>query len=202
MQLESTARIENLWQTEDIRATEKRHPSDFPALPEIPVGRYTRDDFFQLERQHLWSKTWLLVGVANELPTPGSFRSYTLNGVPVVVVRGNDGAIRAFYNVCQHRGATLVTATSGAVKTFNCRYHCWSYDLEGKLAFVPDEHDFAGLDRSKRSLRPLRCELWGNLIFLCFDPAARPLSDHLASLSDALSDVPLDKVQLYTTLEY
>ena len=202
MQLESTARIEKLWKTEDVRAREKQHPQDFPALPEIPVGRYTRDDFFQLEIRHLWPKTWLLVGIADELPTAGSYRSYTLNGAPVVVVRGKDNAIRAFYNVCQHRGATLVTATSGTVNTFNCRYHCWSYRLDGALEFVPDEHDFAGLDRSKKSLRPLRCELWGNLIFICFDPAARPLADHLGGLVDALSDVPLDKVRLYTTLEY
>ena len=202
MNLESMAQIQEIWTAEELRHHKKEHPGDFPGLPELPVGRYTRPDFFQLEKELLWPHTWLLVGLADELPSNGRFTRRLINGVPVIVVRGNDQKIRAFYNVCQHRGATLVLEEAGKAHGFVCRYHCWSYGLDGSLKFVPDEHDFPGLDRSKKALRSLRCESYGNLLFVSFDPDIRPLSSHLGGILQVLADVPMDRARLYQTLDY
>ena len=202
MQLESVVHVEKLWRTEESRSLNRQHPEGFPTLPEIPTGRYTSEEFFLLEKKYLWPKTWLFVGLADEVPTAGCFRSYTINDVPVLVVRGKDQKIRAFYNVCQHRGATLTQKPEGKTNNLTCRYHCWSYGLDGSLTFVPDEHDFPNLDRARKSLHPLRCEMHGNLIFINFDLAADPLIEYLGALGHVLSDVPLDKVRLYKTLTY
>lgn len=202
MEIESVSRIEELWQAEEARAKKKAHPENFPSLPEIPAGRYFRDDFFDAERKHLWNRTWLFVGLLDDIPEIGSYRSLQINGAPLVIVRNSDASVGCFYNVCQHRGATLVTQEHGKTHRFICRYHCWSYSLNGALSFVPDEHDFPGLDRSAKGLKALRCETWGNLIFISFDQNIMPLADYLGDLQDSLSDVPFDKVRLYRTLRY
>ncbi|WP_410925248.1 Rieske 2Fe-2S domain-containing protein, partial [Pseudomonas aeruginosa] len=78
---------------------------------------------------------------------------YTLNDAPVVVMRGRDNELRAFHNVCQHRGSLLMKDEAGVSRNMRCLYHCWTYDLEGKLIFVPDEHYFSGLNKADRSLK-------------------------------------------------
>ena len=84
-------------------------PAGFPPLPEIPGGRYTRKDFFELEIEHVFRKSWLLAGHVEELPLPGSYKQFDkLPGAPILLVRGLDEQIRAFYNTCRHRGAPVV----------------------------------------------------------------------------------------------
>src|SRR5580704_13964159 len=112
-------------------------PEAFPTLPEIPGGRYIRDDFYQLEIDHLWKKTWLCAGRVGELAQPSSHRLFERFGASVIIVRGADGVIRAFHNTCRHRGAPLVT-NAGRDKLFVCRYHAWCYNLKGKLVKVPE----------------------------------------------------------------
>jgi len=85
-------------------------PEGFPALPPIPTGRYVSPEFFELERKHLWKKSWLLVGREEDFDGPGSFRTVDRSGSPLLLVRGNDGVLRGFFNTCQHRGAPVVRA--------------------------------------------------------------------------------------------
>lgn len=200
--LETADKIASIWQREEARIRTKAHPAELPPLPGHPVGRYTDPAFFQLEKDHLFNRVWLLAAVANELPQPGSFRTTDLNGRPVVVVRGRDGQVRAFHNACQHRGACLVRDKSGQAASFTCPYHAWNYALDGALAFVPDEFDFPGLERGKLGLRELRCESHGALIFVCFDSAAEPLADYLGGLVDMLADVPWPDVRLYRECDF
>lgn len=202
MELESVPRIEKLWSDEEARAKTKRYPENFPPLPPLAAGRYTREDFFALEKANLWRKTWLFVGLADELQSPGSFKTLEIADVPIIIVRGEDQVIRAFHNTCQHRGAMLVPQAEGCAKAFSCRYHCWTYDLYGTLRHVPDQHDFAGLDCSKKSLQALRCELHGNLVFISQDPQAKPLHEFLGALNHMLGDVPWDRVRLYKVFEW
>ena len=170
-------------------------PEGFPMLEDVPAGRYTDAAFFDLEQRHIWSRCWLLAGHVDQLADVGSYLLWTDSGAPIVIVRGADREIRAFYNTCQHRGGPLVREARGNITRFQCQYHSWVYDLEGALLAVPDERDFSGLDRSCRHLRAVRCELWGGFIFVNEDPAAIPLQDYLAPVPDEWSDLEVESLR-------
>ena len=122
-------------------------PDNFPALPMIPGGRYTDREFFDLEQSYLWKRSWLYACHADELPNPGSFKLWSRTGSPIVIVRGADNKIRAFYNSCRHRGGPLVKTGTGEVNhSFICGFHGWTYDLEGRLKGVRDKADFIDLE--------------------------------------------------------
>ena len=87
-------------------------PPGFPPFPDIPVGRYTSDEFYDLERKHLWPNAWVLAGRTDDLPNPGDFLAFDRLNEPVILVRGRDSVVRAFYNTCQHRGAPVVREAS------------------------------------------------------------------------------------------
>lgn len=164
----------------DLEAARTSPPRGFPALPEIPAGRYTRPDFFALEVEHLWGKTWICAGREDDIdPAPGSYRTFKKLGSPMLIVRGRDGALRAFYNTCRHRGAPVVRDETGRASLLRCQFHSWSYGLDGRLLSVPDEHDFACLDAEKRGLLPIRLEIWGGLLFVNENRDAAPLKDFL-----------------------
>jgi phenylpropionate dioxygenase-like ring-hydroxylating dioxygenase large terminal subunit len=165
----------------------ERPPEDFPALPPIPTARYTDADFFALERERVWRRSWLLVGREEELASAGSFKTWERGGAPLLIVRGDDGALRAFYNTCQHRGAPVVRAACGRAKRLRCQYHSWTYGLDGRLLSVPDRRDFAALDDSARSLKSVRCESYGGWVFANEDREAPGLAEWLGPVADEWS---------------
>src|SRR5512145_2457930 len=134
--------IRTLRRLMEYEAARKAPPEGFPALPDIPAGRYTDPRFFELERQHLWRKSWLFAAHLDEVPEPGCFRLWENAGQPVLIVHAEDGAINAFYNTCSHRGAPIVTQPSGRRPGKHprlvCRYHAWTYSLAGELLAVRD----------------------------------------------------------------
>src|SRR5262245_33516915 len=150
-------------------------PAGFPALPDIALGRYTDPEFFELEREYLFGTVWLYAAHDSELRGAGSYKLCDVVGNPVVLVRGQDGDVRAFRNACRHRGAPVVRDSCGTARMLVCQFHSWTYDLEGQLARVPDERDFVGLDRSQRALPRVRCERWGGWWFVSLDADAPPL---------------------------
>ncbi|MCB1667401.1 MAG: aromatic ring-hydroxylating dioxygenase subunit alpha [Porticoccaceae bacterium] len=200
--LESLERINALWKAEEQRRKEKTYPRNFPELPEIPTERYFSNTFFELEKNTLWQKTWLLVGHGNEVPETGSYRTVDILDIPIFFARNNQGVIQAFYNTCQHRGARLLHDATGKKSSFLCPYHAWNYALDGTLKFVPDEADFPNLKKCNRSLKSLRCETLGNLIFICLDDNVQPLTDFLGGIADMISDIPWDKTRLYKAFDF
>ena len=177
--------------------TRKGPPPGFPALPDIPGGRYTDQAFQCLEREHLWKKSWVYAGHKDEFPSPGSYKLWQRTGSPILIVRDKQDQINAFYNSCRHRGGPIVRDESGSVRnTFTCGYHGWTYDLTGKLVGVPDRDDFIGLDVSCRSLIPLRCECLGNWIFVSEDAEAVPLAEYLGPTFEYFQGFPLDSIRL------
>ena len=170
-------------------------PDGFPQLSDIPAGRYTDPAFYALEQEHIWRRSWLCVGHQGELPEVGSFRLAEETGAPIVIVRGKDRRVRAFYNTCRHRGGPVVREACGRAQRLRCSYHSWAYDLEGNLVSVPDERDFVGLDREVRALIPVRCETWGGWIFVNEDPQAPPLLDYLAPLPREWDDLEIDDLR-------
>jgi phenylpropionate dioxygenase-like ring-hydroxylating dioxygenase large terminal subunit len=159
-------------------------PEGFPALPDIPGARYTDPEFLQLERDHLWRKSWLYACHIDELPKAGSFILWKKTGSPILIVRGKDDMVRAFYNTCRHRGGPLVKTACGHAEGFVCGYHGWTYTLEGTLINLRDKRDFPALDLATRPLISVRCERFYNWIFINENTAAEPLIAHVQPFFD------------------
>ncbi len=202
MKPERIAEFKQQIEAEYARSKAGQYPSGFPERMEIPVARYVDPTFYELEKKHLWSKVWLIAGHVDELPEIGSFKQWTLTDDPVLLVRGKDNRIRAFYNSCRHRGAAVVREEKGTAKVLACKFHAWTYDLQGDLLFVPEEADFAGLNKQDYHLIPLRCELWGNLIFINRDPDAMPLSQYFGKANTEMAHFEFDTLRLGAVLTY
>jgi phenylpropionate dioxygenase-like ring-hydroxylating dioxygenase large terminal subunit len=186
------AQMDYEWQREEP-------PEAFPPLPPIPTGRYTDPAFYALEREHLWKRSWLLVGRDEDFEGPGSFRTTDRTGSPLLLVRGNDGVLRGFFNTCQHRGAPVVRELCGAAKLLRCQYHSWTYDLDGTLLQVTDRRDFKDLDESQRSLKPVRCEVFDGWVFANEDLEALPLRQWLGPLAQEWSVLGGDALRAHGT---
>jgi len=176
------------------REQERRStPEGFPELPEISGGRYIDPDFLSLEDRHVWKNSWLYALHSDELPKPGSYRLWNKTGSPIIIVRGNDDHIRAFYNTCRHRGAPLIEDVRGETRGFYCRYHGWTYDLSGKLRAVREMRDFPGMDTNCRGLTEVRCEMYGNWVFINENPDAEPLLEAMAPIPRHWENLQVDK---------
>ena len=101
MKQEMIEQVEKNVAAEILRSERADHPADFPALPEIPAGRYVDPEFFDLEQTHLWSKSWLFAGHVNELPGKGDFKLWRNAGAPIVIIRTQSGEIKGYYNTCR-----------------------------------------------------------------------------------------------------
>ncbi|RVQ68832.1 aromatic ring-hydroxylating dioxygenase subunit alpha [Croceicoccus ponticola] len=175
---------------------------DFPPLPEIPGGRYTSEEFFRLERESVLTRSWVCAGRDEDLRKVGDYRLWDKLGVPLLLVRGQDEKIRAFYNTCRHRGAPVVRDDAGNTRLLRCQYHSWSYGLDGKLKGVPDERDFPCLDKSDRGLIEASCDVWGGWVFVNLDKDAEPLLDYLGPLTAELDCVGMEKLRTLHVQEY
>ena len=180
----------------EYEAARTAPPVDFPTLPDIPAGRYTDPRFFELEKQYVWRKAWLFAAHIDEIPEPGCFVTWENTGEPVVIVHDKDGSVNAFYNTCSHRGAPVVTEAKGRRPTLTCKYHGWSYGLNGDLISIRDAEDFRDLDFSCRGLKPVRAERFGNLIFLNFDDDAPTLLDWLGPVVDEWQEFQFENCRL------
>ncbi len=181
----------------DYERTRKGPPEGFPRLPLLPGGRYVDPGFLALEREHLWKKSWLYAAHMDELPEVGSFKIWQRTGSPVLLVRSAADEVRAFYNTCRHRGAPVVSEENGQVRGgFTCKYHGWTYNLDGELINLRDKRDFVGLDMNCQGLTPVRCERLGDWIFVSEDPGAPPLKDYLGPVWSEISPLPLTELRL------
>jgi phenylpropionate dioxygenase-like ring-hydroxylating dioxygenase large terminal subunit len=138
----------------------------------VPVSSYTDPARWQVEVDRIFKRLPLVLGFSCELQEPGSYRAMDVVGMPVLLVRGEDGAIRAFVNTCSHRGAQLVDEGVGLTKRFTCPYHAWSYDTSGDLVRVYDSRDFGEIDMSCHGLTPLPVSERAGLIWAVLRPGA------------------------------
>src|SRR5262245_11029896 len=131
-----------------------------PGLPlergrTIPNTWYTSPDVYALERDAVFARTWQLVGRTDQVAKPGAFLTANIAGEPVLVIRGEDGVLRAFFNVCRHRAAPLCTDECGTVTKLRCRYHGWTYDLAGNLRGTPEFDGVAEFPKEQNGLPPV-----------------------------------------------
>ncbi|MEM1103270.1 MAG: aromatic ring-hydroxylating dioxygenase subunit alpha [Pseudomonadota bacterium] len=177
-------------------------PEGFPALPPIPSGRYVDEDFNALEFDRMWKRSWVYACHLDELPEPGSFVLWKKLGSPILIIRGKDDVVRAFYNTCRHRGGPLVKEDQGRRNLFVCGYHGWSYDPQGNLIAVRDERDFPDFDKSCLGLISVRCERLGNWVFINCDEDAEPLLDYLGAVGVAMQEFQPDMIRLAHKAEF
>jgi choline monooxygenase len=170
-----------------------------PSLPldeawTIPGTWYTDPRVSERERERVFGRGWHCVARAAEVEAPGAFVTAELAGEPIVVVRGTDGPLRAFYNVCRHHAAAVVTEPSGCAERLRCPYHGWTYGLDGELKSTPECEGLRGFDRARSGLVPLRVEVWEKFVFVSLDPAAPPLSTHLGELATRVASLGLGRL--------
>jgi phenylpropionate dioxygenase-like ring-hydroxylating dioxygenase large terminal subunit len=159
----------------------------------VPGHRYTSPEFFREEWEKMWTKVWLLLGRESELPTPGSWQMEPVGPEEILMVRQQDGGVKAFYNVCQHRANPLVDAPKGSTRRFVCKYHSWVFAPDGRLTFAPDREDFAeGNPCGKLRLKELRCETFAGFVWVNMDPDCVPLKTYLGPIWDAWSALDLE----------
>jgi phenylpropionate dioxygenase-like ring-hydroxylating dioxygenase large terminal subunit len=151
----------------------------------LPAGWYTEPSWLEVEHSRVFERSWQYVGWLGGLQVPGDFLTTTVGRIPVMVARGDDGELRALVNVCRHRGSVVVPEASGSRKTFQCRYHAWTYNLDGTLRKAPRLDDDAISD--DLALEQLRLETVGPFAFVCADVEAESLST-LASAWQPLLD--------------
>ena len=145
----------------------------------IPASWYVDPRLAELERRTVFSGSWQMVGRAEQVASAGQFVSAEIAGEPVVVVRGNDGELRGFSNVCRHHGAAVVTETEGRTHLLRCPYHGWTYSLDGALKGTPDFAGVCRFEKKDHGLAPLAAGIWENWVFVRLDPDGPSLSEYL-----------------------
>ena len=150
----------------------------------------------------MFARSWQYAGRADEVTEPGSFLATDAGGVPILVTRDNAGELRAFVNVCRHRGSVL-TEGSGRRATIQCHYHAWTYDLDGTLRTAPRSEREPSFDCNEWSLLPASVGVWGPFLFVNPDPEAVTLEEHLGDLPKILArDLDLDLLVFHSRVEF
>lgn len=172
---------------------EKAPEPDLGSGP-IPAARYTSPEWMRREWEGLWTRAWLLGGRESDLAAPGTWLTTEIGPESVLIARGRDRRLRAFHNVCQHRGNRLCARSLGRSDSFVCPYHTWEWHLDGALKRVPDPETFPqGVPADALRLRELPCDTWGGWVWFSLDPAAGPLADWLEPIPAHLDPYRLDR---------
>ncbi|MCW1382754.1 aromatic ring-hydroxylating dioxygenase subunit alpha [Novosphingobium sp. KCTC 2891] len=174
-------------------ATYPTHPdAQFPKArgDAITGDRYWSKEFADKEWEKMWKRIWHVGGRVAQLEEPGDFITHNFMRQSVIMVKQKNGGIRAFHNVCRHRGNRLVAVAEGGVTDhFTCPYHGWKWNIDGALDWVQDEEDFPqGSPCAKLRMKEVPCETWGGFIFYSFDPNAVPLLEYLDPLPTLLKN--------------
>ncbi len=167
---------------------------------------YTDPQVFAAEMRQVFRASWRLACHESELPDPYDYRTFEHAGQPLVAIRGGDGRVRCFLNVCSHRGARLLSQPSGNARRITCFYHLWTYDAKGACIGIPRAEGYAkaGLDKRDLGLREVRTEVKLGLVFICMDDAAPALDDFLAGALDHFEPImggaPLETFHVSSSL--
>jgi len=160
----------------------------FAVASMLPRAAYGDPDVLSWERQHLFDGGWVCAGRLDAVARPGSQLAIRIGLTSVLIVRGGDGVLRAFANICRHRGHELLPCGAAAERSVvQCPYHAWSYELDGSLRLAPHAGDVADVRRDELSLLPVAAAKWGGWAFVNVDGRAGPFADHLGALADLLA---------------
>jgi phenylpropionate dioxygenase-like ring-hydroxylating dioxygenase large terminal subunit len=169
----------------------------------LPYRWYTDRDVLARERDRLFAHSWQYAGHTGQLAEPGSYFTLRVGHIPLVVVRDKTAALRAFVNVCRHRGAEVVSG-EGRCTTLQCHYHAWTYGLDGALRAAPRSGTDPDFDREELGLRPAQVDTWGPFLFVNPDAGAPPLADTLGDLPEIVHEhgLDVDALAFHQRVEY
>lgn len=169
----------------------------------IPAEPYYDPDYFELERKAVFLKSWIHIGHVSELPDINSFirRDLEFANASLLITRGRDSQIKAFHNICTHRGTQLVDVAEGKRSTFSCPYHMWTFGTDGALVSAPD-FDAFGLNKKDCSLPEVQLDICGGMIFVNFDKAATPLREWLGHYAEMLEQMPVAHATTFSEYSY
>ena len=166
----------------------------------LPTEPYISEAHFALERERVFRRSWLQAGRVEEIPRAGDYfvRDIAICNASILVIRGSDGVVRGFHNVCSHRSNRLVADERGSCRgALSCRLHAWAYSDTGELVGVPNEENFAGLERRDHGLTPVDIDIWKGFVFVHLAPGpAETLRDYLGGVADRLDGCPFHEMKL------
>jgi len=158
------------------------------ASQSLPAWTYRDADFMELERRGVWRPAWHLVCHLSELQRPGDYRTFRIPGELAFVVRGRDGDLRAFHNVCRHRAARLLDGDAGNCGgRITCPYHAWSYALDGRLVGVPFAELYENFDKADHGLAPVEFDTFAGFVFIRFEPGGPSLAEELGPVAEEMA---------------
>jgi choline monooxygenase len=169
----------------------------------LPKRYYTDPGLYDREVEEIFGRTWQLVARADELARPGDFVPLMVVDEPIVITHATDGQLRAFYNVCRHR-AGQVALTRGNRKSLQCRYHGWTYGLDGRLRAFPEMEETQDFNKDDIGLEPVRVDRWGPFVFVCLSDDAPALAEVMGAIGSEVADAGYDveRMRLVERREY
>lgn len=192
---------EELKRIEDIANRARAIQTDVAHSRHLPAECYASNEVYQLEKANLFSKEWIIVGREEQLQKAGDYFTLRLAEEPILVTRGKDGKVHAFFNVCRHRGVE-VAFRSGNRKNFSCPYHGWVYSPEGQLLDAPLMEAADGFDKSTTGLNPISVATWGGFVFVNLDPNAMPFQEKLGKHLARMDFLKIEDCQIADVLDY
>ena len=172
-----------------------------PARPtRVPAERYISPAFARLEVDRMWPRVWQQACTIDHVADPGDYFEYRCGPYSVLIVRGDDGELRAFQNACRHRGNTLCTGAGSSLRELKCGYHGWTWDLAGALKRIPNRKGFGSVHMSEFPLAPVQVDTWERFVFVNLDPAAMPLADYLEAVPGDIAWCGLGDFRCYATM--
>ncbi len=166
-----------------------------PVSRALPARNYRDPEVLELERRRIFERTWQLAAHVSQLPGPGTYLATRVGNQPVLLVRDEEGELRAFRNVCRHRGSRLLEGSGECGKAIRCLYHGWTYRLDGDLIGVPEARSIPGLDKSALGLFPVRVETLAGLLFVNLDPHAAPFAEQVAGLAERMAPYEIERLE-------
>jgi phenylpropionate dioxygenase-like ring-hydroxylating dioxygenase large terminal subunit len=183
---------------EEIAAVRK----PYRAASLLPGRAYHDAAIHEFERERWFRRDWVVVGREADAAEPGTYFLATVDDEPLLIVRGRDGVVRGFYNVCQHRGTAVVEERCGTAVRFQCPYHAWIYDLDGKLIRAKHTEDLEDFSLETSGLVPVRLASWQGFIFVSLDPSAPELTDWLGDLVPHLGRFDFGRLRVAHEVAY
>src|SRR5262245_15841351 len=180
-----------------VRPNDRSTPAAFTSEEaySLPAWIYSDPDFFELEKQKIFRTSWQLVCHLSDIPRPGDFHRFDFLGESIVAVRGEDGQVRSFHNVCRHRASRLLDDTSGNCgRRITCPYHAWTYGTDGRLVAVPHRSSFPGLQLDQHGLAPVEQEIFMGFIFVRLAPGEVSVAEMAAPYAHEMAAYRMEQL--------
>src|SRR5690242_12858557 len=168
----------------------------------IPAEWYIDARIADLEQNSVFGNTWQVAGRAEQVASPGQFIATEIAGEPIVIIRGKDGVLRSFFNVCRHHAAAVVTEPCGQASVLRCPYHGWSYATDGTLQAAPEFEEVSNFSKSQNGLVPIKVEVWEKFVFVNLHSDAQALRSFLGTFVNRLAPLDLDGLHFFESRSY